>query len=163
MQKLEDVLVATLEKASAVGGEIYDATKEGFAKAVDFAQGQIPDIIAQIMYWEFAYHAIYAAIYLGIFLAMFLFCALTFKKSWNNSDRYSAPFCLVTLNIIGLVVSLFFIMPAVPHIMDCVKIKVAPKVFFIEYCADLVQAQKAKVIERPDGRAGMSYYRRHNH
>jgi hypothetical protein len=155
---LENILVKTLEKASNVGGEIYDATKDGLIQAVDFAKEQIPDVIQQILSWEFYYHAIYAFILL-ILSGLFLYVSLKFwRKSWEFTCDQGFPYVLA--NCAGLAIGLsIFTFGTVGNTMDCVKIKVAPKVFLIDYCSDLIQAKKATTL--PNGR--LSYYRQHNH
>lgn len=136
---IENILIKTLEKTQTVGGDIYDATKNGIGKAVDFAQEQIPQVIQQIMLWEFWCHAIHAIIWTVIMVVILYFTIRYWKIAWKNTDDYKHGPTIV-LNIIGLVISLIILGAGViPNTQTCVKIGIAPKVFLIEYCSDLLQ------------------------
>lgn len=159
-ENLQDVLVKTLEKALKAGGEVYDATKDGLSKAIDFASEQIPDIITQLLKWEFVYHLIWAAAYSLITLAILIAAAKLFKatKSSNWEDE-TIFFTRLATVIMVLIASCFIFFGTVSHVAVCAKVYYAPKVFLIEYCSDLLSVRQYNA-SHPD------YYPkepRHNH
>jgi hypothetical protein len=150
---LQNILLSTLEKAQKVGGDIYDVTKGGIEKAIDFAKEQIPDIIAQLLKWEFAYHLIWAMVYLGLcgFLVWVAKKCFVKGKLEGGTSRDDGVFCY-GVGFVVLICAWCFLIPSIRNASTCIKIGVAPKIFLIEYCSDLVQASK-----NPD------YLRTHDH
>jgi hypothetical protein len=146
-KRLEDILLGTLEKAQEVGADIYDATKDGLAKAVDFAQEQVPALIKELLVWEFWYHAIHAVLWLLAFILL----VYLFRKVWKYMDKLEEFGCMGVI-VIPCVAIGILLGGLVPNITTCVKIKTAPRLFLIEYCADLVQTKQ-----------NQNYRREHNH
>lgn len=140
-EQLEEILLSTLKKAQSVSGEIYDATKGGLIKAVEFAQEQIPDVIRELMVWEFSYHAIWASVCAFIvvtLLVSFLLCLRQLAKS--DWDEGGWGFLSVVTGILLLFVGGISVGSAIDNALYCVKIKTAPKLFLVDYCGDLMKA-----------------------
>ena len=143
-EQLENILLTTLEKAQQVGGEVYSATKDGIIKAVDFAKEQIPDVVRELMVWEFSYHLIWAIVgVLACVIALGAICFLITKIT-KDVRQNRDPFGWV----LGLVLGGCFILGpltvwgfghAIGDSLVCVKIKTAPKLFLVDYCADLLK------------------------
>jgi hypothetical protein len=159
-EKFQEILIATIEKAQAVGGEIYDATKNGLGNAVDFAKEQIPDVISQLMMWEFAYHAAWTGVWL-LFIAVLLGVGVFIWKKGSVLPEGSEDRFVTRIPIfIAILVSFITIYNGVvDNALVCAKVKFAPKVFLIEYCAELIEVKKHNADEKT------RYYRHfsHNH
>jgi hypothetical protein len=137
---LKQILMETLRSAQSVGGEVYTATK-GIAKnAIDFAQAQIPDVIHQLIVWEFWYHFIWAVFFIIVSIAFPIALYKAIKYVFTAHDEETG----IMLGVIGSIFLLVILgvgtVPgAIENSLTCVKIKTAPKVFLIEYCNDLVK------------------------
>ncbi len=143
----QEIIISTLNSVHSVGSEIYEKGKELGGKAIDNLQEQIPDVINQLMTYEFFYHLFWAIIPIIILLVIL---ALAF---------YGAKFTGLEkneINGIRIVVGLFWIFfscmvvfspggdtshGAFNNMMTCIKIKTAPKIFLIEYVNGLVKGE----------------------
>lgn len=166
-ERLQEVLAQTLEKATAVGGEVYDATKAGLGKAVDFAQEQIPDVIAQLMKWEFAYHAMWTVIWLITMVVILIIGRKFWKASLTKSDNcsYSDLCSSRTAHRLPTFASVFLALVILfngfsYNASQCAKVYFAPKVFLLEYCSDLVHVRQANAKLGPND---IKYQVKHNH
>jgi len=141
--KLAEVLAATLEKATAATGELVDATKAGFNKAVDFASEQIPDVIHQLMVWEFSYHAFWAVFYIVLIITLMSIGVWCWKRSNTHKQGSDANQLLKVPFWVALVASLLIGGNGLmQETLVCAKVTFAPKVFLIEYCGDLLSVKK---------------------
>ncbi len=119
--KAEQVLVTLLEKAVA-----------GIDAAVAFSQAQIPDVIAQLLAYKIWDYSLTISVCLSLVIA----CVLIFKKSKKLYDNNNE------LGLVGMIFS--FCLGAVILSGTFVKIKylvmliVAPKLYLIQYAADLI-------------------------
>jgi hypothetical protein len=186
-EKLQDILISTLEKAQQasgkavdkaieVGGKVVDAAQIGFDKAVDFAKEQIPDVINQMMMWEFTYHLAWGLFWVAVSLVFLGLGVVCWK--WSNKYHkdikgcYSHGEAYYLLKLPMWVVIFVLLIGTIPNgiadnFLVCAKIKFAPKVFLIEYCSDLIKARTEanKVyVDRQSGREYQgSYTPVHNH
>jgi hypothetical protein len=173
-EKLQEILLNTLEKAQELGGQAIDAAKIGFDKAVDFAKEQIPDIISQLMVWEFSYHAFWAGFWIAFCLILIAIGAICWKwsKKYVSTGRYggvATEFYVLKAPLwAALFISFVFVLPSgiADNALVCAKIKFAPKVFLIEYCSELLKARQAAntVYRDVNGVERQGYYTpTHNH
>jgi hypothetical protein len=146
---LQNVLLSALEKAQKVGGDIVDASKTGAEKTFDFLKEQIPDVLAQLLRWEFAYHLIWALILLtifGLFSWIVKRCFRAFQKAGGFDSEDAVGFFIGGLVI--FVISSFLLFAGLRQATHCVKIAVAPKLFLIDYCSELVHSAKDPNFKR---------------
>lgn len=125
-EEAQKILVDLLQKAS-----------NGIDSAVSFSQSQIPDVVHQLLVWNFT-----LSILLTI-LGSILFCAaqyaswLIFKKlrkDWAGDEFFEHPEAM----IIGMIY-IFTFSPLAWIGLDWIKIWLAPKLYLIEYAASLVK------------------------
>lgn len=136
MKQLEQVLVDTIQKATAATGQLVDGAKQVTAESIDFALTQVPDLIHQLLLWKVADATV------GI-VAMTLLIAVFFKflpkvVAFSKEDR--DPSALVAYSVFGGVI--LVIGPAVSifwNVSLILKIWLAPKIYLIEYVSELVK------------------------
>lgn len=139
LNPLEQILVDTIQKASSVTGEVYDAAKGASAKAIDFAQAQIPDIIHQLLMWKLTEAIAYIFIAIAFLTAFFVFW---FKiNAFCKKERDNAAIILYS-TIGGVVIIGGSIACIIDNTLIALQIWVAPKIYLIEYAADLLNKIK---------------------
>jgi len=140
VDNLQGVLAETLRSFQQVSGEALEAGRKGVKSAVEFAQEQIPDVIAQLMAWEFMYHLCWALAGVGFMAIVFVIFAAILKRVKIVGDSDDVFFTFVIGVAISLIVCVFTLGGSViPNSLVCLKIKTAPKVFLIEYCNDILK------------------------
>lgn len=121
---MQDALVSIIQK-----------TQQGIDASVSFLSEQIPDVIQQLLMWQFAKNCL--AVLLASVLP-FLFVYF-FKKVVEEEKNHPyggplAPYC-----IIGGFVSAASLLFAIRCLFEALQIYIAPKVYLIEYAASLVK------------------------
>lgn len=136
LNALEQVLVDTIQKATAVTGEAIDGAKKMTGQAIDFASSQIPDVIHQLLLWKTAEAVVYAVV-----SAVILWKILSVRKAVHevanedNAPEWLAVYYLFGVVIVGGISALVFI----ANVLEVLKIWIAPKLYLIEYVANLVK------------------------
>lgn len=144
-EHLQKILIETLEKAQA-----------GVEKSVDFAAAQIPDVIDQLLKWELVYHGAWAILW-SIMIAILFIISRKLWKLAEGVGEFDRPIARVWIAGLTLVFCSYILFTdVVPNSLTCFKIYFAPKVFLIEYCADLINHEKVKA-------GGGFTILRHNH
>lgn len=135
---INNVLIDILKGAKDAGSEIYGASKTGIVKAVDFAQEQAPLVVQEFLSWKFANAFIWtivAAISIITLLVVAYKC-----KNWLNKEEYiddeAFPFIIMVACLFVSIAVAFE--GLVPSIEQMVKVKVAPRVFIIEWVSDQI-------------------------
>lgn len=141
LSPLEQVLVDTIQKASNVTGEVYDAARGVTTKAIDFASTQIPDVIHQLLVWKLAEALTWMGLGLVI-IGLFVWVRSRIAR-WVKDDRarYRGDIdALHTFTVMGgcatFCVSGLLIFCS---LLDVLKIWLAPKIFLIEYVSHLIR------------------------
>ena len=138
-ETVNSILIEMLRGAKDASSEIYSASKVGIVKAVDFAQEQSPLVVQEFLAWRFSQAIIYLVA--GV-IALVLLGALVkkcFSKDWlRETDGASVVGVIFGIGIFALVLG----KAIVPNVETIVKIKVAPRVYVIEWVADQVQKNK---------------------
>lgn len=129
LDSLDTALATAVNKAISVAGD-----------TTDFLAGQLPDFITQLLMW----HAVYSAIWCGISLVLFSLARVfyrwgvkqttrTLPNGETTVDEEIIPVVLCTALIIAVGMMFFF------SNLEWLQILVAPKVFLVEYAAQLVR------------------------
>lgn len=152
---LNQVLVEMLSGVKSAGGEIYAASKEAIHKSVDFVSEQAPDVVRQFLMWQFAQAVIWASIWVLVGGLFFYFAnklrkmQSTLSKERKKTKEYlygevehmsdydCAALCKYILSVLGFVIILIGVGT---ESFEMVKIKVAPKVYLIEYIVDTIKS-----------------------
>lgn len=119
--KAQQVLVTLLEKAVA-----------GIDAAVSFSQAQIPDVINQLLVYKVWDYGLTISLYLAVIVT----CIWIFKKSKKSFEENNE------VGLLGMIVSLILAvmlgLVAFSEAKDLIMLIVAPKLYLIQYAADLM-------------------------
>jgi hypothetical protein len=136
-ETINAVLIDILKGAKDASSEIYGASKTGIVKAVEFAQEQSPMVVQEFLLWKFAQSVIWVivgVIAIGVLGFLIKKCVSKLKNSKSDEDEiYVLP--IIICVIISVVICFVNI---VPNVEQIVKVKVAPRVFMIEWVSDQV-------------------------
>lgn len=139
-EQAQKILVDLLQKAS-----------NGIDSAVSFSQAQIPDVVHQLLVWNFASSIIAQAFSLVLILAVAIWLVKlisdrTSRKPWTchkqdaRLNETSELFDIVALiSVIGGALAVVFSIIVFSCNFDWLKIWLAPKLYLIEYAASLVK------------------------
>jgi hypothetical protein len=136
-ETINSVLVDILKGAKDAGREIYGASKTGIVKAVDFAQEQAPLVVQEFLTWKFAQATIWTVVsVIGLIVLGYII-----KKCYDWLEESSGG------SIVGVIFGkVFFVMVVfmglIPNVEQMVKVKVAPRVYIIEWVSDQVNPPK---------------------
>jgi FtsH-binding integral membrane protein len=131
-ETINTILIDVLKGVKETGSELYAAGKAGVAQAVDFALQQAPLVVQEFLSWKMS-EAIINLIFFGIGTVIMLFCLVfLLKKAKKNIDNDGiVPIffgtCFTVIVLIALLGSIK------KEIQTVVKIKLAPRVYIIEY------------------------------
>lgn len=113
--------------------EIINKAASGVDDAVIFISGQIPDVVSQVLLFELTWNLLISSISLFSFLFFAFIAKKGFKEEFGKSElNIEAATGGVSLSLISLI---FFVL----YMEEVLKIWIAPKIFLIEYAADLVK------------------------
>lgn len=123
-EQTNKILIDLLQKAAS-----------GVDAAVSFSQAQVPDIIRQLMVWKAAAYGMRI-----FFMSLFLLgCILLFQRAlkWYESFDNEALgfFSLLSSALIGALL----VVGILANISNLVQLWLAPKIWLIEYTAELLK------------------------
>lgn len=130
MSKETPVPVNPLEQALAT---ILQKTVNAVEAGVNFLSGQLPDVIQQLLMW----HAVKSGIFFTILLIISLAFAYITRKLLVKDDWDDYFLIQLVTGVLGAVF-FFFAM----HHLEWLQILVAPKLYLIEYAAELYKGAK---------------------
>ncbi len=115
---------------------LVELTKAGVGKAVEVLQAEAPELIKQIMAWNFTVSIIGFLFGIAIFIAAIKWRKISWKK-YQEDTRYNDGwyFGCMAGTIAGVAVGMIFICES----LIWLKILVAPKLFLIEYLTKLIK------------------------
>ena len=138
-ETINSVVIDILKGVKETGSEVYGATKEGLVKAVDFAQEQAPLVIQEFLSWKFYEALIELVCSFGVvgLMGLFVYVILVWTKGFRyDGDKHMTRFFIFAVSlIIAAPLCINFIHIRQP-VKTMVQIKVAPRVYMIEYVAD---------------------------
>lgn len=111
--------------------------------AGQFLVDEVPEVVHQLLVWKFTLSLVgFIAILIG--LAMFITLAVAGLKEVNNpKNKYDndGPFAVFMIGAIGSIVMVCVLFGTMfeGHTLDWLQIKVAPRIFLIEYASDLIK------------------------
>lgn len=123
--KLEDVLINLISK-----------TVGGIEKGAEMVMDQLPEVIQQLLMWEMISSFIFFIISIIFFLAIPSYW-IWLNKSWKRVESSSCGETCFNIGLFGSM--LFFFIACITMNLTWLKIYLAPKVFLIEYMANLVK------------------------
>jgi hypothetical protein len=152
---INGVIVEMLKGAKDVGAELYQATHDSIVAGVDFAQEQAPLVVKEFLTWrgfEAGLQAGFALLVVIGFIIAFVFAYKWLKKC--NELKESPLSMLYAIGaavvfILGLVFLPGQLSTITTSTFTLVKIKVAPRVYLIEYVTEQVKTVKASMDKAP--------------
>lgn len=132
---IENVLIDVLVSAKDVGREILATGKVGAIKAYEFAQEQIPDILHEVI----VYNRVELTASFLMYLILAGLCAYItkwFVHKTTTTNDFEGGELLAIFPAAGTVA---FLVITARSISDVVKVWFAPKLFLIEYIANLAK------------------------
>ncbi len=131
-ETINTILIDVLKGVKETGSELYAAGKAGVALAVDFALQQAPLVVQEFLSWKMS-EAIINLIFFGVGTVILLFCLVfLLKKAKKNIENDAiVPIFFGTL---FTVITLIALLGNIKNdIQTIAKIKLAPRVYIIEY------------------------------
>lgn len=132
-ETVNTILIDVLKGVKETGSELYAAGKAGVAQAVDFALQQAPLVVQEFLSWKMS-EAIINLIFFGaafvIVFCFFIFLIKKAKKHINSDVIVPISLGLAFTSFLMIYLLFDFIKPDIQTIM---KIKLAPRVYIIEY------------------------------
>ena len=136
LSPLDQILVDTISEITAGTKEMVSTAKDISVKAIDFASEQIPDIIHQLLTFKLIESVVFVII--GLLMTYSFIYFYPKVREWGNDNGDDAALPLfsafggVGLFIVGIVVT-------VNNLLVVFKIWFAPKIYLIEYAAQLMK------------------------
>ena len=137
-----------LEKALA---EIIEKASRGIDSSAEFITGQIPDVVQQLLSWKLTESCIGGFTSLLVTILCVTFLSIGARKyqdgvkkkesNWaHGGGLYSTPTGVLIIGTsVSLIVPLFSLFIMYSSVIDAAKIILAPKLYLIEYAAQLVK------------------------
>lgn len=136
-ETINSVLVDILKGAKDAGREIYGASKTGIVKAVDFAQEQTPLVVQEFLAWKFAQATIWTVVsVIGLIVLGYII------KKCHDWLEESGGGSIIGVIFGGVLFVMVVFMGLIPNVEQMVKVKVAPRVYIIEWVSDQVNPPK---------------------
>ena len=135
-ETVNSILIDVLKGVKDAGSEMYATSKVGLAKAVDFAVEQAPIVVQEFLSWKMG-EAVFNVIAYTIVTIVLLCVVRILLKKIRSTDMNSSPEEIVPIAL-SFLFSLFvfcFItfFQLKPNIETIIKIKLAPRVYILEY------------------------------
>lgn len=141
-ETINSLVIDILKGAKETGAEIYGITKEGLVQAVGFAQEQAPLVIQEFLTWKF-YEAgldiLMSLVILGI-LGIIYYIIHRWSKELESFDKtMTRGICSFLLFASFIVLYHEGLMNIHTPVKTMIQIKVAPRVYLIEYVSEQVK------------------------
>ena len=138
-ETLNDVIIDILHGVKEVGHDVYGASKLTIIKSVDFVTEQAPLVVQEFCtyhFWEAIINLGFLAILAGIMLFLIhkSYKYLT-APNGGEDNLFGGVLLLITLAIFSIPI----IAEANTNLKMAIKIKVAPRVYVIDYVAARLQ------------------------
>lgn len=121
------------EKLENTVNEILQKSIDAATQGAEFVKDQIPDLLKQLLMW----HAARDIILVVMMLLTLTLALVSLKKLVRDIDDVFWGVC----SIVGGIVSLILLIVGMHALFDLVEILVAPKVWLLEYGANLIRSR----------------------
>ncbi|CAH9015705.1 putative TMhelix containing protein [Vibrio phage 511E55-1] len=132
------------EQLQGAVAQILERAISGIDSSVEFMQAELPDVVEQLLLWYAVSNVIYTL--LGLFILYASYWIIKKPKPtddnwmWDWSERKGRH-----EGSMNCIFGIFVLFPAIPgfilsmSIMESIQIWVAPKIWLMEYAANLVK------------------------
>ncbi len=136
-----DALDFIVNRAKAYSGKIED----GVSKAVDYGMKELPVVITEFLRWRFWMHLMHAlsSVVFGL-IGVTLICLGVKRGNWSDSSPPAWLIGVIAGGIMTVIATIgFFAGPpngpsGLDHIMSCIQIAIAPRIYLIEQVSHLM-------------------------
>ncbi len=134
-ETVNSILIDVLKGVKDAGSEMYATSKVGLAKAVDFAVEQAPIVVQEFLSWKMGEAIFNVVAYTIAAIVLFCIARFLFKKIKNTKIDYPEEIVPISLAFMFSVVMFCFVafLHIKPNIETIIKIKLAPRVYILEY------------------------------
>ena len=131
-ETINTILIDVLKGVKETGSELYAAGKAGVAQAVDFALQQAPLVVQEFLSWKMS-EAIINLIFFGVGTVILLFCLVFLLKKAKKNIENDAIVHIFFGTAFTVIVLMMLFGTIKNNIQTIAKIKLAPRVYIIEY------------------------------
>jgi hypothetical protein len=134
-ETVNSILIDVLKGVKDAGSEMYATSKVGLAKAVDFAVEQAPIVVQEFLSWKMGEAIFNVALYTIAAIVLFCITRFFFKKIKDTNINYPEEIVPLGLGFLfcSAVFCLIIFHQLKPNIETIIKIKLAPRVYILEY------------------------------
>jgi hypothetical protein len=134
-ETVNSILIDVLKGVKDAGSEMYATSKVGLAKAVDFAVEQAPIVVQEFLSWKMGEAIFNVVAYTIAAIVLFCITRFFFKKIKDTNINYPEEIVPLGLGFLfcSAVFCLIIFHQLKPNIETIIKIKLAPRVYILEY------------------------------
>jgi type III secretion system FlhB-like substrate exporter len=134
-ETINSILIDVLKGVKDAGSEMYATSKVGLAKAVDFAVEQAPIVVQEFLSWKMGEAIFNVVLYTIATIILFCIARFLFKKIKNTDINYPEEIVPLGLGLMfsAVMFCLITFLHIKPNIETIIKIKLAPRVYILEY------------------------------
>ena len=134
-ETVNSILIDVLKGVKDAGSEMYATSKVGLAKAVDFAVEQAPIVVQEFLSWKMGEAIFNVALYTIAAIVLFCVARFLFKKIKDTDINYPEEIFPLGLGVTfsAVMFCLITFLHIKPNIETIIKIKLAPRVYILEY------------------------------
>ena len=123
--------------------KVFEWVQGAAEKVGEFAEKEVPPFIHEYLTWKF-YEALVPIILYSLFLiGVFVFLRKPIKWGWEWCIQEMEDSGGVSIGVGGLISAFCLIAAAMlfpyGHIMTCIQIKIAPKIFLVEKASEIIK------------------------
>ena len=134
-ETVNSILIDVLKGVKDASSEMYATSKVGLAKAVDFAVEQAPIVVQEFLSWKMGEAIFNVVLYTIATIILFCIARFLFKKIKNTDINYPEEIVPLGLGLMfsAVMFCLITFLHIKPNIETIIKIKLAPRVYILEY------------------------------
>lgn len=134
---LEQVLVDTINT-------VTEGAKKVSGQAIDFASEQVPDVIHQLLMFQMVKAVVFIVLSATVFFIAVHMCVrliniLKEEKQKNTSTYFDESGYYLGVALISIFAAAPALLVFIGNLLKALKIWLAPKIYLIEYVADLIK------------------------
>ena len=126
------------EQLQGAVAQILERAISGIDSSVDFMQAELPDVIEQLLMWHAVKGALLTLIGVAIMFVMLKVDYKLFKKI-DSDDSMDAMDTVMFYGLFGSFARLLYFIPIMMINIEWLQIWIAPKIWLMEYAANLVK------------------------
>ncbi len=131
----QTIILDMLQGIKVASGEAYEASKASLGKAAALAYEQAPLLVQEFLTWKVIDNLFI------ISLMIFSIVGLCYLAKWvHNTPKITDgdPLAYVIGVVVPIIVSIMLFFLAVSNVKDICKIKMAPRVYLIEWASEQI-------------------------